>query len=273
VLIFLAVFYLHDKNFALLNTHGVIGDKERHLIIMATLMSLIVVIPVYVMTFYIVWKYRETNHRPKKYRPDWDHNVVIEGIWWLVPLTLITILSVITWRSSHELDPFRPIAAEQRPLTVQVIALQWKWLFIYPEQGVATVNQVVIPEDRPVDFALTADAPMNSFWIPQLGGQMYAMSGMSTHLHLLADKTGAYQGSSANISGKGFASMKFTTLVSSDSDFLKWIKAIQQANNVLNWSEYNRLALPNERPDHRIYGLVENDLYNKVIMKYMGPQR
>ena len=178
--------------------------------IFAALLSLVVVIPVFAMTIYIVWRYRESNQKAK-YSPDWDHNSKVETIWWLIPTLLIVVLSVVTWNSSHSLDPFKPIKSSVKPLRVQVIALQWKWLFIYPEQGVASTNILELPVDRPINFEVTADAPMNSFWIPQLGGQIYAMAGMSTQLHLMASEAGTYAGASANLSGKGFAKMKFDT--------------------------------------------------------------
>src|SRR5688572_21939694 len=171
-------------NVAVLEPAGSIAERQRGLIIFASLLSLIVVVPVFALTFYIAWKYRASNKKAK-YTPDWDHHTGIEALWWAIPLALITILSVITYKTSHELDPFRPIASDKKPLTVQVVALQWKWLFIYPEQNIASVNFVQFPEDRPVNFQITSDAPMNSFWIPQLGGQMYAMSGMNTKLHLI----------------------------------------------------------------------------------------
>ena len=132
-------------------------------------LSLIVVIPVYIMLFLFAWKYREGNTKAK-YSPDWDHSALLETIWWTVPLLLITILSVVTWNSSHDLDPFRPLNSSVKPVKIQVVALQWKWLFIYPEQNIASVNYVEFPVNTPVDFEITADAPMNSFWIPQVGG-------------------------------------------------------------------------------------------------------
>ena len=194
---------LHGHTIDVLVPKGTIAKKELDLLVTATLLMLIVVIPVFVLTFTIAWKYRASNTKAK-YTPDWDHNRAIETVWWAIPFVLILILSVITWQSSHELDPFKPLASSKQPITIQVVALQWKWLFIYPEQHIATVNYVQFPVDTPVNFVITSDAPMNSFWIPQLGGQIYAMAGMSTQLHLMATDPGSYNGSSVTPQRTGF---------------------------------------------------------------------
>jgi cytochrome o ubiquinol oxidase subunit 2 len=253
-----------------LEPKGFIADKERDLIIMATLLSLIVVLPVFVLTALIAWKYRAGNKKAK-YKPERDGSRLLESIWWGVPLVLIIILSVIIYRSSHQLDPFQPIQSEVKPLTIQVIALQWKWLFIYPEQQIATVNFVQFPEDRPVNFDITADAPMNSFWIPSLGGQVYAMSGMSTSLHLMADNPGDYRGSSANISGKGFADMNFTARVSTESEFDLWVESVKMRAQTLNMNEYHRLAKPDSVAEPIYYGESEPGLYRTILEDYMKP--
>jgi len=252
-----------------LNPAGIIAEKELGLMVFATLLMLVIVIPVFVLTFFISWKYREGNTKAK-YTPDWDRNRKLETIWWGFPLLIITILSVVTWQSSHDLDPFRPISSNAKPLTIQVVALQWRWLFIYPEQKIATLNFVEIPKDRPVEFRLTSDAPMNSFWIPALGGQMYAMSGMSTELNLSANKTGTYQGRSANISGHGFAGMDFEARVSPQTNFNNWANSARQSAYNMGVDEYEALA--KQSTDHRevSYALADDNLYNKVIMKYMA---
>jgi cytochrome o ubiquinol oxidase subunit 2 len=214
-----AVIYLGSVNIPVLQPRGIVGQKERDLMYISLLLSLIVVVPVFVMLFIFSWKYREGNLKPKKYQPDWDGSRLYESVWWSIPFALIAVLAVITWSSSHDLDPFKPLSAQAPPLEVQVVALDWKWLFIYPKQSIATVNFVEFPVNTPVDFKITSDAPMNSFWIPQLGSQIYAMPGMSTQLHLMAGKAGSYNGKSANISGKGFAGMTFTAKAASNDDF------------------------------------------------------
>lgn len=258
---------LQGDNVVVLNPKGLIASQQRDLIVAATLLMLLVVVPVFVLTFFITYKYRETN-RKAKYSPDWDSNKLLEFIWWAIPCCIIFILGMITWNSSHSLDPFKPLAAEAKPLKVQVIALDWKWLFIYPEQGVASVNYLQIPINRPIDFEITSDAPMNSFWIPQLGGQIYAMAGMSTQLHLMADQVGAYNGSSANISGRGFAGMHFIVKAGLQSEFDNWIEAASQNRNTLDASSYKQLAEPSQDNPVTVFSTTEPGLYDKIIKKY-----
>jgi cytochrome o ubiquinol oxidase subunit 2 len=264
---------LHGNDIAVLNPSGEIAQKQLNLIIFTSALSLLIVIPVFAMTAYIVWKYRVTNTTPKtKYNPDWDHSRSAEAIWWLIPLFLISILAVVTWKSSHDLDPYKSLVSDKKPITVQVVALQWKWLFIYPEQDIASVNFLQFPKDTPVDFKITADAPMNSFWIPKLGGQVYAMSGMQTELHLMADQAGDYPGASANISGDGFAGMKFTARASSQADFDKWVQTAKSSPNALDSKAYNQLAKPSKNNKPAYYSSSEKGIYATVMMKYMMPE-
>jgi cytochrome o ubiquinol oxidase subunit 2 len=254
---------------AVLHPQGTIGLKERDLMVTATLLMLIVVVPVFILTFFISWRYREDN-KTARYSPNWDGSRVLEFIWWALPCAIILVLAIVTWNSSHELDPFKPIAGPN-PINIQVVALQWKWLFIYPEQHIATVNYVQFPTARPVNFSITSDAPMNSFWIPSLGGQVYAMSGMDMKLHLIADADGQYQGSSANISGRGFAGMKFIARSSSQADFDSWVGRVQKLPNSLNMSAYQRLALPSENNPAAYYSKPALNLYDRVVLKYILP--
>lgn len=254
----------------ILNPKGAIGEEQRNLIIVATLLMLIVVLPVFALTGYIAWKYRETNTKAK-YQPDMDGNKVLETIWWGLPFAIIAVLSVIIWNTSHSLDPYREIERDKAPLTIQVVALQWKWLFIYPEQDIATVNYLQIPEDTPINFRITADAPMNSFWIPSLGGQIYAMSGMETKLHLIADEPGTYEGSSANISGEGFAGMRFKTVASSQSNFTDWVASIRKYPRKLDATAYDELAQPSKDVLPMYYSSRDQNLFDTIMMKYMSP--
>lgn len=266
-LIVVAVWLLAGQNIAVFNSAGTIAEQERNLMVVAALLSLIIVLPVFALTFFVAWKYRASNKKAR-YEPDWDRDKRIEALWWGVPLALIVVLSVITWVSSHKLDPFRPIDSAKKPLEVQVVALQWKWLFIYPEQNIATVNYVQFPEDRPVTFTITSDAPMNSFWIPQLGGQIYAMSGMSTRIHLMADRPGEYRGSSANISGEGFADMVFTAKSSTQQDFDAWVQSVRISSNELTASAYDQLAKPGIEAV-TYYAPVQSHLYDDIVEKFM----
>lgn len=275
VLLILAVWlasYLHFSglNIALFNSQGLIAQGERQVIISHILIMLIVVIPLFVSLFVIVWKYRSSN-TTAKYLPDWSSNTVTEVILWVVPSIIIVILAVSTWISTHQLDPYKPIQSSNPPLTIQVVALQWKWLFIYPQQNIATVNFIEFPVNTPLNFELTADAPMNSFWIPQLGGQMYAMAGMGTQLHLIANQPGEYAGSDAEISGQGFAGMKFIAKATSGQDFNIWVQAVKNSPNTLDLARYNQLAQPSENTPVTFYSSSEANLYDKVIMKFMSP--
>lgn len=269
------LFWMLIKNYSfdVLQPAGSIADEQLDLIIFASLLSLIVIIPVFAMTFWITWKYRIGNKRPGAYRPMWSSSKIAEVLWWGIPILLISVIGVVIWISSHRLDPYRKIDSTKPALKVQVIALQWRWLFIYPEQGIATLNYLQIPVDRPIDFEITSDAPMNSFWIPKLGGQVYAMSGMKTQLHLEAHTKGDYAGKSANISGDGYSDMVFTTRVSSQADFDAWAVDASASSQPLTHDLYNKLAKPTRDTQTLTYRLNAQDLYDTVVMKYIMPER
>jgi cytochrome o ubiquinol oxidase subunit 2 len=226
---------------------------------------LAIVIPVFVLTAIISWRYRATT-KSAKYLPDWSHNAIEEAVWWSVPCIIIFILAGITWKSSHTLDPFLPFGDESQ--IIQVVALDWKWLFIYPKEGVASVNFVELPVGRSVEFQITSEGPMNSFWIPQLGGQIYAMSGMTTQLHLIADETGEYRGSSANISGRGFSGMTFTAAAVPQSEFDAWVASTSAHAYMLDDAAYGELAEPSKNEPVRYYGNVQSGLFDRIISKY-----
>jgi cytochrome o ubiquinol oxidase subunit 2 len=267
----LAVGWLKHSNVQVFNVAGSVGEKERNLMLFALGLSLIVVIPVYIMLFMFIWRYREGNKKKAKYSPHLSGHWFAETVWWGVPTVLIVILSIVTWNSSHALDPYRPLS-NKKPMTIQVVALDWKWLFIYPEQHVASVNFVQMPVDRPVKFQITADAPMNSLWIPQLGGQIYAMPGMATELNLEANRSGDYHGSSANISGKGFSKMDFVARAGSESDFGRWLESAKHTSNPLSQQAYDQLAKPSQDNPAISYSSVESDLFDQTILKYMVSQ-
>ncbi len=260
------------KNMGILDPKGVIASEEKELIIISVLLMLVVVIPVYLLTIVFTWKYRSTNLH-EKYSPTEDHNSLEEFIWWAIPCVIIVVLGSITWTSTHRLDPYRPLDSDVKPVTIQVVALNWKWLFIYPEQGIATVGYVEIPEKTPINFEITADAPMNSFWIPQLAGQIYAMSGMNTKLHVMADEVGIYKGLSANFSGDGFSEMKFTVRSVPESTFNSWVSNTKtESPNILLTDDYAQLARPSRNNTEKSFRLVKEGLYNDIIMKYMMPK-
>lgn len=262
--------FVSTQNIAMLSPAGAIGIKERNLMLFTVSLGALVIIPVFIMTILFAWRYRESNKKAV-YTPDWDTHRVAEATWWGIPIVIILILAVVTWVSTYQLDPFKQLQSTKPPMTIQVVSLDWKWLFIYPEQGIASVNYVQFPAGTPVDFEITSDAPMNSFWIPELGGQMYSMPGMSTHLNVLTDKVGNYNGASANISGKGFAGMKFTARASSGADFAKWVSATQQTGTDLTLAHYAELAKPSSDNPRATYRSVDHNLYDTIVMKYMMP--
>lgn len=265
-----SMLYISNHNIPVLEPKGMIGEKERDLIVTSSLLMLIVVIPVFILTLVFACKYRADNEKAR-HDPDWEHNYIAEYCWWGVPLVIVVVLGIITWKSSHELNPFKPIENGKTPLKIQVVALQWKWLFIYPEQNIATINFVQFPEKTPIAFEITSDAPMNSFWIPQLGGQIYAMPAMRSKLHLIANEPGTYRGASANISGDGFAGMSFNAKSSTDEEFSAWVASVKQSSKTLGMSEYNQLVAPTSYDPVSTYVLGQEDLFDKVLMKYMMP--
>ncbi|MBX4186797.1 MAG: ubiquinol oxidase subunit II [Candidatus Doudnabacteria bacterium] len=267
--IFLLWNLLQGQNIQLFNPQGIIARQQMELIITATLLMLVVVLPVIVMTFYISWKYRA--QRKEEYAPNWDRDPKLQLVWWGFPALIIIAIAAMTWQSSHALDPYKRIENNTKPITIQVVALEWKWLFIYPEQKIATVNYLEIPQKTPVHLELTADAPMNSFWIPQLGGQMYAMAGMATKLNLMADTTGEFPGSAAEINGKGFSGMNFLTKSTTKNEFDTWVLSVKKSSEPLTQDKYNELSKPSENNARAFYASAEHDLFNSIIMKYMNP--
>lgn len=263
-----AVFALAGCQGGVLDPKGQVGVDEKYLIIISTLLMLLVVIPVIVMTLYFAWKYREGREH-EIYAPKWAHSGKIETIIWLVPVAIIVILGAITWRSTHALDPYKPLAHERDPLTVQVVSLNWKWLFIYPEQGVASVNELVFPTDVPVQFKITSESTMNSFFIPQLGSQIYSMAGMETRLNLIANEPGSYEGFSANYSGAGFSDMQFEAVATDEAGFEKWVASLKRESPTLTGERYAELAKPSENHPVEHFGRVSDGLFHGIIHKYM----
>lgn len=266
----LTIWKFHE-HIAILFPKGVIALEQRNLLFIIQALMLLVIIPVYVLTFIFSWKYWVGNPK-EKYDPDLIDNKLAEYIWWGIPLVMTLIVGAITWDRTYQLDPYKPIESDKKPLTIQVVALQWKWLFIYPEEKIASLNFFQFPVDVPLHFEITADAPMNSFWIPHLGGQIYAMPKMKTELNLIANETGEFTGSSANLSGEGFAGMHFVAKASSEEEYAKWLETAKKSANLLNLAEYNKLAAPSQNNPVAVYQLKEDKLFHEVLMKYMHPK-
>jgi cytochrome o ubiquinol oxidase subunit 2 len=257
-------------NFRLFKSAGTIAEKEHNLMIIAILLMLLVIIPVIILVLSFAWHYRAGNSKAK-YLPNWDHAKTDELIWWAIPFEIILVLASITWTSTHELDPWKPLESDVKPVVVQVVALDWKWLFIYPEEGIASVNELEIPAHTPINFELTADAPMNSFWIPQLGGQIMVMTGMVTKLHLDATQTGTYNGTSANFSGEGFSGMNFPVHAVSDSEYRTWVNHVKVTSGMLDDISYIELAKQSKNVPAKQYVLTAPNLFTTIVNKYMDP--
>ena len=276
LLIFLVMQFFEVAHFrpyiSVLFPKGVIALKERDLLLIIQGLMLLVVLPVYLFTFIFSWVYRVGNEKAV-YDADLVDNTLAEYFWWGVPLVLTTIIGVLTCIKTYELDPFKPIESDKPTKTIQVVALQWKWLFIYPEEKVASVNFLQIPAHTPIHFEITADAPMNSFWIPHLGGQIYAMPKMKTQLYLQADEEGDFRGASANISGEGFAAMHFITRASSEEDYEAFIQKAKTSPLSLDIDTYEQLALPSSDVASEQYRLENEELFDYVLMKYMHPRK
>jgi cytochrome o ubiquinol oxidase subunit II len=255
---------LSGCQWVVLDPKGPIGLQERSIILIATVLMLIVVVPVIALVLLFAYRYRASNEKAE-YRPDWAHSNRIEAVVWLIPCVIVSALGVIAWRSSHTLDPYRPLASRAKPLRIEAVALDWKWLFIYPDQKVATVNQVAFPANVPVEFHITSATVMNAFFIPQLGSQIYAMAGMQTRLHLLANEPGAYQGLSSNYSGDGFSGMTFEALALAPRAFQAWLAKAAASPRTLTAAAYERLARPSENVPVAYYSQVRPHLFAEIV--------
>lgn len=259
-----------------LNPAGDIAAQQGQLVVQATLLMLLIIVPVIALTLWFAWKYRATNtaNTEADYAPDWHHSTVLELVIWSGPLLIIIALGAITWIGTHKLDPYRPldrISATQalqpgvQPLEVQVVAMDWKWLFFYPEQGIATVNELAAPVNRPILFKLTSTTTMNAFYVPDLAGMIYTMPGMQTELNAVINKAGVYEGKSSHYSGAGFSGMTFKFHGLSDGDFEQWVQKAKTEGRTLDRSTYVKLAEPSQRDPVQRFATVEAGLYDKVL--------
>lgn len=256
-----------------MNPSGYIAKQEAFLITLSTLLMLIVIVPVIVLTILFAWRYRASN-RNAEYDPDWHHSATLETVIWTAPLAIILVLSGITFVATHRLDPYLPISriSADKPvpenattLVIEAVALDWKWLFLYPEQGVATVNEVAAPVDRPIRFKITSGSVMNSLYIPALAGQIYAMSGMETKLHAVINEKGVFDGFSGNYSGHGFSQMRFKFHAMDEKGFDTWVEKLRASKGSLGNKSY--LELEKQTINHPVvyYGDVEKRLYHNIL--------
>lgn len=269
---------LASCDMVLLRPSGDVAAQQGHLIIVSTVLMLLIVVPVIILTLVFAWRYRQSN-TTATYKPDWDHSIQLELVIWAAPLLIVIALGALTWISTHTLDPYRPlrrigddrpIPATTKQLVVEVVALDWKWLFLYPEYGIATVNELAAPVDMPIQFKITASSVMNSFFIPALAGQIYAMPGMETKLHAVINRPGEYEGFSANYSGAGFSGMRFKFHGLSTDDFDRWIQTAKAGREELSRDGYLQLERPSEREPVRRYGSVAPGLYDAIVNRCVG---
>ncbi|TPM93536.1 ubiquinol oxidase subunit II [Mesorhizobium sp. B2-1-3A] len=252
---------------------GDVAVQQRDLLVVSTLLMLVIIVPVMALTVFFAWRYRQSN-ASATYAPDWDHSTKLELVIWAAPLLIIICLGALTWLGTHLLDPYRridriepgqPVTQNHKPLKVEVVALDWKWLFIYPDYGIASVNELAAPVNQPIDFRITSSAVMNSFYIPALAGQIYAMPGMETKLHAVINQPGTYSGFSANYSGAGFSGMRFAFHGLSDQAFDQWVAQSKAASAALNRENYLELEKPSENEPVRHYASVDPDLYGAIL--------
>ncbi len=256
------------SDMVLFNPKGPIGDSEKFVITAAFLLMLIVVIPVIIMAFWFAWKFRASNTQAT-YAPKWSHSPKIEWTIWLVPIAIVTALGILAWSRTYHLDPYKPIQAAAAPVRIEAVSLDWKWLFIYPDQDIATINRIVFPANVPLNFRITSDTVMTSFFIPQLGSQIYAMAGMQTRLHLMAHEPGTYAGQNQQFSGSGYADMTFEATATSAAGFSDWVQEVKQASGRLDRAGYESLRKPSSDAPATYFSSVEADLFDHVLRKYM----
>lgn len=268
-----------DSLGGILNPKGVITFVERKLFFDTTALMLIVVLPVIIMSIDFVYHYRKENHdhkltgRDVEYEPNWCHSTFLESLWWGIPCIIILVIGIITWKATHKLDPYREIHYPGKITQVQVVALPWKWLFIYPEYNIATVNHLVIPHNEQVAFSLTTDnVPMSAFFVPQLGSQIYTMAGMQTKLHLIATEKGTIQGLNTQYNGEGFADMNFDVDVKEPSEFHAWARSTKRQKNYLDAKSYQLLRQPSIGAKPQYFASVRKDLFKSVMHSYSSAE-
>jgi cytochrome o ubiquinol oxidase subunit 2 len=247
-----------------LDPHGPVGGAEKLILIDSLAIMLAIVVPTIIATLGFAWWFRASNKRAT-YRPQWAFSGHLELIVWAIPTLVVTFLGGIAWFGSHDLDPYKPLASTTKPIEIEVVSLDWKWLFIYPDDGIATVNQLVVPVGKPVHFRLTSSGVMNSFFIPQLGSQIYTMAAMTSQVSLQADRVGTYPGLSAQFSGEGFADMHFDVQAVSADGYAKWIADTKSTGESLDIAAYAALAKPSKDMQPVTYKAVATGLFDSIV--------
>jgi cytochrome o ubiquinol oxidase subunit II len=253
-----------------LDPQGPVSSAERLILLNATGIMLVVVLPVIALTLIFAWWYRASNPRAT-YRPDWSYSGQIELVVWSIPAMVVILLSGVAWTGSHVLDPARKLQAHAKPIRIEVVSLDWKWLFIYPDQQIAAVNELVIPVDTPVEFLLTSATVMNAFFVPQLGSQIYTMPGMTAHLNLMAEHPGDFPGLSSHFSGDGFSDMRFLVHAVPASEFTTWLARTREAGPALDSDTYTQLAHPEINAKMQTYGRIDPHLFEHIVQTTAQP--
>ncbi len=254
----------------LLDPKGPIGRADRTILVDSLAIMLAIVVPTILATFAFAWWYRASNKRAR-YLPDWEFSGRLEMIVWAIPTMTIILLGGVTWIGAHELDPATPIVSKTAPLDVEVVSLDWKWLFIYPEHRVASVNQLVLPAGVPIHFKLTSASVMNTFFVPRLGSMIYTMNGMTTELYLQADETGTYRGMSGHYSGEGFSDMHFDVRAVSAEDFARWVNTTRDSGPTLDGAAYAEFARQSIAVAPSTFARVEGDLFRRIVSLQLAP--
>jgi cytochrome o ubiquinol oxidase subunit 2 len=255
---------------SIFDAEGPVGAADGRILIDATLIMLAIIVPTILLAFWMAWKYRASNKKAE-YLPYWSYSGRIEAVVWSIPILTIMFIGGVIWIGSYKLDPFRPLESSQPALEVQVVSLDWKWLFIYPEQRIATVNQLVIPAGRPVHFSLTSASVFNTFFIPRLGSMIYTMPGMVSQLHLQADRPAALWGQSAHFSGDGFSDMQFQVRSVPAAQFASWTQGVRDGGPVLDLAAYTQLARQSHRVAPITYSNVDPRLFQAIAAQRIPP--
>jgi cytochrome o ubiquinol oxidase subunit II len=265
-----AALFLGGCDWAVLNPKGPIGDGNATLLIDSVAIMLVIVVPTIVATLGIAWWFRSSNERAF-FLPDWEYSGQLEMITWSIPILTIMLLGGVTWIGSHELDPARPIESKEEPLNVQVVSLDWKWLFIYPDQHVASVDRLVIPAGIPIRFSLTSGSVMTAFFVPQLGSMIYTMNRMRTQLNLAAHEPGTFRGLATQISGEGFSDMHFEVEAKSREDFYAWLGQVRADGPELTPESYIELSKQSVVPAPFTFRTVSDGLFEKILDQTLPP--
>lgn len=265
------IFALSSENAVIWHPQGIVARGILEHIHTNFYLMLLIIIPTYILLIWVVWKYC-IQKKSAPFDPSHTCGRLGHLLQWGIPSIIVLIMVPISWKATHELNPYKPIEGERKSVKVQVVALNWKWLFIYPEQGIATLNYFHIPADTPIHLQLTADAsPMNSFWIPSLSGQIYAMTGMTTQLHLMADGPGEYRGHDVEINGDGYSDMTFVVKSLEPADFEEWVEQVKASPLRLSEEMYAELKKPNIDSSIKYYGKVHEALFQQIVNGYMYP--